>query len=703
VRFAAHAASGLILAMLALPVRPEPPRQVVEPLDIGFSESTGRALLFLDVEATDAKGRPMPGLTRDDFKVKLDLIPRRLYSVDDLCPCNPQTGEVDPTLWDDPSRLEVVLQATRPWYVLYFDFSQLQTDGREQSLASARRWVRETMLGDDHAQIVAYALETGPRRLTAFTSDKSALLRALDDVDRDPAFHDEFPAAIWDRRERCSAGLNGRALVEAHAEARSRGSVSASFPGTARDIAGAPGGDVACYYFARKESSRTADSLQSLLYFISALDEVPGRTALLFFHQNNATFPGRLYSFSREGLGAVMLDGAASALVPDLARHVERVSGAATQARTSIYPLVTGYGETWAVNMGANVADATGGRHNLGAADVDSIADSAGRGCGCYYRIGFRAPERGSHVYHTKVVADGHPLPRRYRLEFLADDDRWMRRAEAVLASAGDADGVEMTAALIPKPSRDRNWDLEVQIAVDVTSLELIPGQTTLSGEWEAGALLVADDGRKSWELLNASRVIRPKGSTAPASVLHTRTFKNLPPGKYELRGFVHDRTSDRWGSARATVRLPDPETPGVVGPILVQPDVEHLSTDLPTRKKKRKAKQGAGITTTTRGPIPTPHTLSASDAVELRSWVCPGTVEGLGGRIERVLSSGDEPLEHLAAARLLPAGRCVEIRDAVDPAKLSPGPYLYRLRVAESAAVTTMQAELELNFDEAR
>ena len=55
-------------------------------------------------------------------------------------------------------------------------------------------------------------------------------------------------------------------------------------------------GTVSCYYSSRKDYFQSRASFRSLLNFVTELDEIPERKVLFFFHQNNAIFPGRLYS-----------------------------------------------------------------------------------------------------------------------------------------------------------------------------------------------------------------------------------------------------------------------------------------------------------------------------------------------------------------------------------------------------------------------
>lgn len=59
---------------------------VPAPLESDLAEETGISLTLFEVEVRDKRGRPMPGLTRDDFSVIINGRTRPIYSLDDLCP-----------------------------------------------------------------------------------------------------------------------------------------------------------------------------------------------------------------------------------------------------------------------------------------------------------------------------------------------------------------------------------------------------------------------------------------------------------------------------------------------------------------------------------------------------------------------------------------------------------------------------------------
>ena len=152
----------LIAGGLPSATQDEPANQD-EPLDLGLTERADISLMFIDVIAVDAAGRPMPGLKKEDFRLKLDYVPREIYSVDDLCPCSAQ-GEplaAAPVESELTADLAPIREQKPPLFVLYFDFSQLQQNGRAQALQEGRRWIEQAMQPDDRAMLVGYTGKAG--------------------------------------------------------------------------------------------------------------------------------------------------------------------------------------------------------------------------------------------------------------------------------------------------------------------------------------------------------------------------------------------------------------------------------------------------------------------------------------------------------------------------------------------------------------
>jgi hypothetical protein len=661
---------GLVLAQSSTEST-EPER---EPLDIGFREETGVRRLFIDVECKDGDGNPMVGLTKDDFKIRLNYLYRKIYTVDDFCPCAPglgdqgveaptpvTTAEVEPrtprseagfslTLDEDAIRRAEI--ETR--YVLYFDFSQLAPAGREEALEYAETWVGTMMEQGDEAMVVAYSSEAGLHQLTGFTTDPEALLAAIERARSEERFDDPFPGDFWKRLDMCGSGTVG------------------------------------CYYSARKDYFQIRRSLRALLGFVTRMEEVRGRKALLLFHQNMAMFPGRLYADpgdSMDALGSYMVDGGESDDVPDLIEMTGEVGAAATMARVELHVLNVGASSDWTINLGANFADFTGGSYNRDLTQVAETLAFAGRGCRCIYRIGVEPPGEGSQVYKVKVKAKGKSLKHRWLVHYLTEKDRWKRRAAAVLTNPADDWTIDIGAAMIPRREGRQRWGVTVQVALDLKDLALSDTEDRRY-EWEVGGLLARHGEvrtKKVWEMLGVSRTVKTAVKNGETLVLHERTFPDLKPGEYEFRAFVRDRNSDAFGGAQVKLVLAGPKEGGLVGPVVLRRQGVHRVAPLPLQGGLEYV-EVARAKTVGEGWVPLGlRPPRSGEALLFRGFVCAdkdssGTAIG-----RRYVAAGGRTFHEFGKGGFAPGGSCSEVEDRFETVELFEGGYEYRLDHADA------------------
>ncbi|MCP3979166.1 MAG: hypothetical protein GY716_07515 [bacterium] len=630
-----------------------------EPIDLGLYEESEVRRLFVDVEALDKKGRPMPGLVKDDFKIRLNYLWRKIKTVDDLCPCSVDSGAglfaKEATLETDPVRAAEI--ETR--YVIYLDLSQLSAGGRHEALNHVRGWIARDLRDEVEVMIVVYDAHRGLVELTPFTSDREQMTAALDEA-TSYGLDDEFTDEYAERLGLCAEGT------------------------------------LSCYYMGRKEHFRSDRSLGTLLGFLTRMERIGGRKVMFFFHQNLSMFPGRMYADPGQNFGSRMLDGRPSDDVPDLIEMLAEVGAAATMSRTAVYPFVMGGGSKWTVNMGANLADFTGGRYNHSRADIVGLIDEAGRGCKCIYRVGVEPPSERSRVYRSKVRIRGQSLRTRPRVHYLTDRDLWARKTGAVLTNPNDSWDFEVDAALIPQRLENDRWNLDVQVLLDISQLE-----PPLEGgplEWEVGALVAYHrDGvtKRVWEMLGVSRAPEdPAGRSR--LVLHEHELEDLRPGEYEIRAFVRDRNGDRFGGAQEQIELPGSKRGGIAGPLALGEQQAFRVYTLPEREEEDTIPAVEVVDPTDRWvPIGLAGAKLAAP-VTFRSWVCSPRKSVGEGSLRRSVTDGEQTVLELGRTERPPPGECTTWRDDVELTELPDGGYVYRVdRDAEDDPTAKMEFEI--------
>jgi VWFA-related protein len=637
-----------------------------EPIPTPLVEKTGISLMLLDVEVTDEQGNPVPGLTKEDFFLKLNGKRREIYSVDDLCGCGRDAaltaagaGESEET---PPSPVAEPVAAAAATYgeeepvrfVLYLDFSQLRQDGRENALREAERWVRETMQPADEAMIVAYSTTTGLMELSPFTTDRERLLEVLEHAAGDPGLVDPFPVLFFSRVEECERCCSNCRL-----------------PVPCRHCC------TICTDNARAEYFHGRRALRALKRLLGKMEAVPGRKALLLFHQNGIIYPRMFYPLPESDLG-------------DHVSLLDEVGAGATTSRTAVFPTYTGDNPamfdplaTQAVNLGANLADFTGGEHNRSVEAVPAMLDRAGRGCACIYRIAIRPPriDKGK-IYRAAIWAADRRVSNSYRVQYLTDLDRWWRKVEHVLEDPDKATDLPLTTTLLPVERTKSGWAASVQVVLDLDSLMLLPDGERSAGTWEIGALLYREEGGRPKEMLGASEVRRDGQDPTGRHIVHERIFESLKPGTYRLGSFLRDSGANLFGGAEAETVLPKPGKAGIVGPLLMSPPRPVMHTGLPLLKKKK-----GQITRTKKTvslPIPIPEDpVPARSLLSARTWVCPSK-PGKPGTVLRYVAQDGEPLFRFEGDEKKEAGDCFQLNDLIETVRLEPGSYTYHVRWRE-------------------
>jgi VWFA-related protein len=648
--------TGLVAAPPRLADEPPPREPAIEPIKVDLTEQTERKLLLLDVEAVDDQGRPLLGLTKDDFSIRVNYLPRKIYSVDNLCLCDEAApSPVDPPV-DPAEAARMAVIRTPPHFILYFDYSQLGIAGRAQAVAQAKRWANEVMRPEDRVMVAAYATEAGLYRLSDFTSDPEAVVRAIDAGAQMPEMNDPFPTQLGGRAAMCVTGT------------------------------------LTCSHTGRQEYFHARRSMETLRNFLTDLDEVAERKTFVLFHENATMFPGRIYGITPSyipqsiqdeirGYDSVYIERVsemrgARGWVPDLIELEEELGGAATASRTAVYPILCGSTRPWSVNLSANLADQTGGDYNRRLADLQATLDEAGRRCPCIYRIGLEMSGKDkSYVLRTKVKVRGKPLPSRYRVEYLTDGDRWMRKAQLVMANPRAWNDIGVQATVIPVRASRKTWDVSIQVAVDISNLRRsFDGEH--DGEWEVAALLGNDEFQKTWEMLGVFRA-RPGDKTrASGVVLHERSIKGLKAGHYQLRAFARDREANRFGGSRFEIDLPNPEKGGLSGPVMLQPESWHYVSSLPMKKDRLSPSATETPRELGRLPFGDRAAVLPGQPVHFLAWNCADEASSVQSvvRLEGGESWTFEPRE------IGRSGPCVQVSSIVDSERLPVGHYAYEL-----------------------
>jgi VWFA-related protein len=179
----------ITLAQDTSPAEAAPSQQTATPASPSNVLQTTVRRVVLDVVVTDAKGKPVPGLSASDFTVNEDNTPQKILSFD-ASSFSPGMDYVPPPLPPQPAGSYIDLPAAPekgPLYVLFYDMVNIESPEQEttaeghniQPYATAQL-MKFIQSKPDGTRFAIFVRTDGLHLVQGFTSDKSLLYRALD-------------------------------------------------------------------------------------------------------------------------------------------------------------------------------------------------------------------------------------------------------------------------------------------------------------------------------------------------------------------------------------------------------------------------------------------------------------------------------------------------------------------------------------------
>jgi hypothetical protein len=322
----------------------------------------------------------------------------------------------------------------------------------------------------------------------------------------------------------------------------------------------------------------------------------------------------------------------------------------------------------------------------------------AGRRCACTYRIGLTPPE-DDRIFKLTVEVRGRRLPNTHRVQHVSDDERSIRMARATLLDPQSADDLPLVAALVPVARREDGWELELQVGVSADALLLLRSEEKRKASWEVGALLSEQGSHRSWEMVGVAELLRETDRPSETTILHTRRMPGLRPGCYQIRAFVHDRITDTYGGAVATIELLE-ERGSILGPVVQSAGGQFFRTTLPLRSKERNI-EPVVVRAIETGSLPIgDRAVRTGEPLEFASWICGSGARDTLLRARRFVTSGGRALFRFDAPSITVAGDCARLSDRLDTSELAAGSYAYHVRLDRGPDVAAEDVEARFEIE---
>jgi VWFA-related protein len=459
--------AAIALGLILIPLAPLLAQEAAP--EESFGESIEVSVVNLDVFVTDKKGQPLNGLKKEDFEVLEDGRPvaiSNFYTESRAGASAPSDSNGAKPAAERPADQRLRL-------VVYVDDVNTEPGSRGPILKSLIGFLRGELVPGDEVMLVRYNQGLDIRR--SFTSDLALVesdIATLQGLNSDSKKYEESRShAIDDVIEAIYAGDGWGPMAESRIGA-----------------------------WAEQESAVVKGALDGLDSVVSWLAGVSGRKAILYVSDGLPLQPGDdLFSWAsaRAGYRAGRRVSGLSGQTYDLSKRFREVTSHASRNRITIYP-IEAYGvrtvrgtaiqEVLVTNRQNGLrflAQDTGGRPMLNAADPAAALRLMGADLTTYYSLGYQPQRQGDEVEHkveVRVKAKGAQVRHR---QWYRDKPTAEAVAERTLAVMrfGPEDNPLLAALEIGAGKEQGDSVLvPVKVKVPISKLYLEPGEGKRSG-----------------------------------------------------------------------------------------------------------------------------------------------------------------------------------------------------------------------------
>jgi len=702
---------GLLLANAA-PASDESEEPKAGPLEAGVTERTGRVLAQLDLSVR-GPAKVLATLTPADFQVAVGGRPIEEFFLDRVCSDPATTAADDPT---PTSAAAAVANIAGTHFLFYFDQHHLTPEGHRRSLALSRRLIPEIIHGPNVAMVVSAGQDV--RTFADWTNDHEALLRALDEIEKDPTHADPYPALEDFRVERVveemSRGRDNARFMSTGKPSSAQGDPTLQRMMGSGSVSGSPlpaGTDQAqslndslkreaaaggraqasglARSFQREDQWNTQRALSRFSMVLARMAELPPPRAAIYFADTMRSRAGdhylELLGESADPGGRGVAYGASTlhsvgnkvssfdGVINEASAHGVRLYTVQAQglvgpttmptvsasAASLVPPMSSRARIREAQNSLVGMAAETGGRAFLNGISPAKMVRHLQSDLECFFLLSFDPSDLGKDrplPVLVHVNRSGVDVLTRGRIVLQSDASRLNSRLLAAFTSPGrDVRAEAMQALVIPTGFGDGKFTGLVQVAVP-------PAETT-EATWDFGvSRLSAREARKS-----VSGRIALSNSDKPVVFESEMEFGS---GQVGLVAVAHESATDRIASREIELNWPDPEDASPsVGPIaLLQPAEAAFIREGTTRKR-------GALGRASRTPIRTGRDTA------LIGVVCRGELPWSDLRVTRQIS-GETSVDFPPMSVEPDAEPCIVFSDLIRAGTMTPGGFTYEVRI---------------------
>ena len=533
---------------------------VAAPATAQLVESIEVRITNVEVVVTDRSGKPVHGLTRDDFEITEGGKPQPVTNFYEVRADQP----VVETAGVEEAAVDVVAEERRQRKIIVFvDNTSLEPARRNVALKEIGAALDALMRPGDDAMVAMW--DRRMRVLQPFTTDRAEVRRVINSsasfVGGAPMMRAEKQRVIATVQDLLSSARQsrgrGRSIGDAYKESISiaRAYAESMFVSTRGLLGG------------MRQMITTLSGLEGRKVLIMVGGELQQRPGLDVLEQVNMIYapfgvavPSMLTSdIDRtliSDLEKVIRVAAASGVSMYMIDAADRSAGKGVEATGDEDPFAEFIGSTGTFLTMGQLADATGGRAVSGSSSYRAALTDLERDLGSYYSLGYRATsDSGMKSVRVRVRRPGLQVrSRKFIMHKTAHEQMEDRVVSNVFHRRGEGDfPVTITAA---PPKRDgRNYKVDWRVEFP-SSLTYLPDGASLAGEFGIYFVVASRDGALS----PVSSTVKPvRFSAADAAEVtgrpfHFTTTVIVRPGEQTVSVAVIDRVDGRAGFGTADI-----------------------------------------------------------------------------------------------------------------------------------------------------
>lgn len=485
-----------VLALLAaLPAAAQ--RKVEQPEMPRLVENIDVRIINLDVVVTDRKGNPIPNLTKDDFQIFENGVPKVITNFFEV-----QGGKAKNEVAEQPAepvpapapavKTAEVPEKMKRRIIFYIDNLSLAPFNRNRVFTEMKNFIDTVMRPGDEAMIATFNRSMKIR--VPFTKDQVHLKQTLEAIASESAMG---TANRSERKQTEDRLRDARDYNDAIAIAR---------------------------MYANSVEHDLRQSVSSISALMSTLAGVEGKKILVLTSEGFPMQPGREMFYMVDevgkekgwsGVGSSMLEG----LTFDSSTLIQSIGKAANANGITMYTVhaagLTAGNEMSAENSQSTpysvsfaamsnttesmqlMADMTGGLASTGTNNFKNIFDRIERDLGAYYSLGYRAgTERVDRQRYLQVKVKNKNYVVRNRQTFV-EKSMYAEMGDRVIANllyrVKENDLNILVRIGAPRPAQEGLFQIPVEIQIPMESLSIIPqGDSGFAGGFDV-YVVVAD------------------------------------------------------------------------------------------------------------------------------------------------------------------------------------------------------------------